>query len=641
MKTWKRPEKLSTTTWANNHRVLSTEETARPGKYSDELTPWVRGMQDALDDPEVWKVVCMKSAQVAWTTVLNNWIGRNIHSDPSPIVGMFSKEASAKEYREEKLRPMCEATKVLSDLIDVSSSRKAGNRWSFMRYPGGFLKLVGSNSPSNVKSTPAPRVFVEEPDDSADNVGKQGDAIKLLEERTKTYPDRKVVFGGTPSVKGLSNIESAYVASDQRKFFVPCHDCGESHVLHWDNVTWSTDDSQSHEVYGKALPDTAVYACPLCGSLWDDYQRVENVRKAEWIATAKSNGVAGFYINELYSPWKASKLPRLVERYLEATRLLDLGEDTEMIVFVNSCLGLPYEFQGERLDLDLLKEKALDYEELTVPNGGLILTAGIDVQHDRLAIIIRAWGRGEESWLVYWGEIYGNTVDKVDPVWAELEQIIFKQYQTAGGSALRITACSIDSSDGVTSDAVYTFVRKNSKKMQNLMAIKGSSNDYGDREIFSRPKQSVDSRGYRNTKASKYGLRPFMVGTHKAKDLIHGRLNLDGIGPGRMHWYKSARADYLDQMTGEVKAPHRSMRGKRIWQKKSGCAVEAWDCEVYALHASRARKVHLLKDRDWAEIEGRLSQVDLFSQPAEIAQQVNTVSRDKPRKRQISKGVQL
>ncbi|RLA21870.1 MAG: phage terminase large subunit family protein [Gammaproteobacteria bacterium] len=617
MKAWRRPAKVSTTEWANKHRVLSAEETARPGRYSDELTPWVRGMQDALDDPEIWKVVCMKSAQVAWTTVLNNWIGRTMHSDPSPVVGMFSKEASAKEYREEKLRPMCEATRVLSDLIDVSSSRKAGNRWSFMRYPGGFLKLVGSNSPSNVKSTPAPRVFVEEPDDSADNVGKQGDAIKLLEERTKTYSDRKVVFGGTPSVKGLSNIESSYLASDQRKFFVPCHDCGESHVLHWDNVSWTEEQSQSHEVYGKAVPSTAVYVCPCCGSLWDDYQRVDNVRKAEWVATAKSNGVAGFYINELYSPWKASRMPRLVERYLEATRLQEMGEETEMIVFVNSCLGLPYEFRGERLDTESLKEKALDYEELIIPAGGIVLTAGIDIQHDRIAIIIRAWGRGEESWLIYWGEIYGNTIDKSDPVWGELLTIISRTYAMESGGVLRLSATSVDSSDGVTSDAVYSFVRSHSKKMPNLMAIKGSSNDYGAREIFSRPKASIDSRGKRNTKAAKYGLRPFIVGTHKAKDLIHGRMNLEGNGPGRMHWYKSVRPDYLDQMTGEVKAPHRSMRGKRVWQQKSGAAVEAWDCEVYALHAARSARVHLLSDKEWDAIEARVNQVDLFTDQAD------------------------
>jgi phage terminase large subunit GpA-like protein len=63
-----------------------------------------------------------------------------------------------------------------------------------------------------------------------------------------------------------------------------------------------------------------------------------------------------------------------------------------------------------------------------------------------------------------------------------------------------------------------------------------------------------------------------------------------------MHTYQGVRTDYWNQITGEVKAPHRSIRGKRIWQKKSGAQVEALDGEVYALHAARAAKVHLMRE---------------------------------------------
>ena len=123
-------------------------------------------------------------------------------------------------------------------------------------------------------------------------------------------------------------------------------------------------------------------------------------------------------------------------------------------------------------------------------------------------------------------------------------------------------------------------------KINHLMAGKGSSNDYGNREIFAKPKESIDTKGQANTKAAKYGLRPYIVGTHKAKDLIHARLRLIGTGAGRMHISKDVRADYFNQITAEVKAPHRSMRGKRIWQKRAGAANEALDCGTYALHAA-------------------------------------------------------
>ena len=609
------PPKLGITAWANRYRYLSSEAADLSGKYSTDLTPWIPGMHAALDDPSIWKVVCMKSAQIAWTDgVINNWLGRIIDVDPSPVIGLFAKTDAAREYGVEKFKPMVEATPRLAAKVDVRTTRKDGNRALFKKFPGGFLKLVGSNSPSNVKSTPAPRVFVEEPDDASINVGKQGDSIKLLEERTKTYARRKVVFGGTPSVKGLSTIEAAYLTGDQRRFHVPCPECHESHVLEWENVKWHIDPSANHPVYGKSRPETAVYACPHCDAAWDDAAKNRAVRAGQWIASSECRGVASFSINELYSPFPGSRLERLVERYLEAQAKLEQGDDTDMIVFVNSACGLPYEYQSDAPDLDALMERAEDYAEHTVPAGGLILTAGVDVQHDRLAIIIRAWGGDEESWLVYWGEIYGNTVDKADPVWSGLEKLLFEPRRHASGALLTVAVVSIDSGDGTTSEAVYQFVRAQMRKGRHVMATKGPSTDFGQLEIFSKPKASIDTKGQRNTKAAAFGLRVYPVGTNKAKDLLSGRMKLVGSGAGRIHWYREVRADYWQQITSEIKAPHRSLRGKRVWQKRAGRANEAWDCEVLALHAARARKVHLLKPDQWVALDRALAQAPLFAE---------------------------
>lgn len=605
------PSKISTTEWANRHRYLAAESADLSGKYRADLTPWIPGIHDALDDPRIWKVVCMKASQVAWTDgVINNWLGRIIDIDPSPVIGLFAKSDAAREYGVEKFAPMVTATPRLSEKVDVRTSRKDGNRALFKKFPGGFLKLVGSNSPSNVKATPSPRVFVEEPDDASVNVGKQGDSIKLLEERTKTYSRRKVVFGGTPSVKGISTIEDAYLTGDQRRFHIPCPECHESHVLAWDNVKWHLDPDTSHPVYGHSRPETAVYACPHCGAAWDDTAKNRAVRDGTWIAERACRGVASFYVNELYSPFPGSRLERLVERFLEAQHKLDQGDDTDMIVFVNSCLGMPYEYQSDAPAADALQDRAEDYPENTVPAGGLILTAGVDVQHNRIAIIVRAWGRDEESWLVYWGEIFGNPIDKNDPVWQDLDQVLFRPRPHSSGAPLTVSAASVDSGDGTTAEAVYQYVRTRTHK--GVMAVKGDSHDYGQREIFTKPASPMDTRGPRNTKAAQHGLRTYRVGTHKAKDLIAGRLKLTGSGAGRLHWHQDVRADYWKQLTGEVKAPHRSMRNKRVWQRKAGQAVEALDCEVYCLHAARARKVHLMKPAQWDALERQLAQTPLF-----------------------------
>jgi len=598
-------------------------------------TPWVRGMQAALDDLETWKVVNMKASQTAWTDgVIVNYILKRIDLDPCGIIAMFAKESAADEFVEEKFAPAVNATPRMAGKIEVNTTRKAGNKKLFKKYPGGFLKLVGSNSPSSVKSTSAPVSIVEEPDDANTNVKGQGDTIKLLEDRSKTYADRLVIYGGTPTIEGLSAIQDAYKSSDQRMYFIPCHACGESHVLDWTNVKWDDDPTITHEVYGHARPETAFYVCPACGVIWDDDQKNANVQAAEsidgagWIATVEFRGIAGFgYISELYAPFDASRFKYLVERYLEAENKEKQGDDTDMIAFVNTCLGKPYEYKNDNLNAEGLETRAEDYEEMLVQQGGLVVTAGVDVQHDRFAIILRAWGRGEESWLVYWGEIFGVVTDKKDPVWTELERLLFMTpIPHVDGFNLNVSALSIDTSDGTTSDMVYDWVRRMKRKYARIKTIpvKGSS-DQADKEIFSTPRISVDHRT--PTKASRYGLRIFMVGTNKAKDLFTGRLQLTGAGPGRVHFYKSVRADYYAQITSEVKAPSRRLRGRMVWQKKSGVRNEAFDCENYTLHAARHERVHLMTPAQWDDLEHRLKQEDLFSQ-ASVAESDTDMSDD-------------
>ena len=604
-KSLKPPERITTTEWAKRHRRLSPKAAAQPGVYDPSITPWVVGMHQALDDPKVTKIVAMKSAQVAWTDgVLLNYIGKRIDCDPAPIIVMFAKDEAAIQFNDEKFMPMVEVSPRLASKIPVQKKRDRDNRQQYKGFVGGFLKFVGSNSPASVKSTPAPIVAVEEPDDCNENVRDQGDTITLLEERTKTFARRKVIFGGTPTVEGISRVEATYRQSDQRKFFVPCNECGESHVLAWENVQWIKDEEQKHDVYGQSKPETAMYFCPHCGTGWDDRQKKINVAQGEWRATAAFYGVAGFYINELYSPFPGSQLQKLVEKYLVAQQALARGDDTKMRSFRNNTEGLPYAYKSELPAPDVLAARAEDYEEFTVPYGGLLLTMGVDVQHDRLAVIIRAWGRGEESWLVFWGELYGNPMLRSDPVWDDLDALRERDYIHASGNDMKIQVCCVDSGDGQTADAVYAYVRDN---RTNTLATKGASS--AEAEIYSKPRESVDVD--RKHKAAKYGVKPYLVGVTRGKDLLlgadakGGRVKLEGNGPGVMHFYKSVRADYWDQLLSEIKVPSRLNQYKRVWQKAAGKRNEALDAEILALHGARHCRVHLTKDSGWSALESR------------------------------------
>lgn len=634
-KQWQPPEPISTIEFNERYRTLSREEApSNPGPFDTMNVPWVRGPMDALDDSGTWKVVCMKCSQWAWTSgVVIGYLMKRIKVEPCNASIMFSKERDFDGFIDEKLGPAVLNTEQVRGLVDVSTTRKAGNKKDFRKFPGGFVKLVTSNSPSSGKSSTIELAIVEEPDDANTNVKGQGDSIKNFENRTKQVDDRKVIYGGTPTTDGVSAIQDAYEESDKRKLFVPCHDCGQSHVLSWDNVHWDKDSDIVHEVYGRARPETAWYSCPHCGSIWDDDQRFENVKAsvttpgAGWIATAEFRGIAGFgYVSELYMGNHNSRLEHQVERRLEALRKKEQGEIDDWVSFVNNCMGLPFKYENDNADAETLEARAEDYPEKLVPDGGLIITIGIDVQDDRFAVGVRAWGVGEESWLVYWGELFGNAVtDLSDHVWIELEQICFGTFKHVGGFDLFASAISIDSSDGGTNDMVYSWVRRMNKKYTRVqvMAIKGSS-DLTDKEIFTTPGKSIDQKT--PTKASRYGLKVFIVGTQKSKDLFYRRLQLTGNGPGRIHFYRSVRNDYFKQLCSEIKAPSNKNRRRMVWQKLSGARREAPDTERYALHAARAIKVHLKTPEQWEGLRFELQQEDLFSTPAVSQETQNSES---------------
>lgn len=622
------PPKLSITSWATQFRVLSEEESALKGRFSWEVSPGLKGIADAASLPGTRKIAVQKSAQVGYTAgIVCNVIGYHVHYRPSVIVAAFPRSMAAKDFASEKLDPMIMSTPVLSKRIALKS-RAQGNSMLRKRFPGGLIKLVGTNSPSDVKSTSARLVVVEEPDDASSNVKGQGNSLKLLEERAKTYNDHLILIGGTPTAKDASAIEDEMKKSDKRYFHVPCHSCGEAHVLAWENVTIpkAPEETAPRDVYGVQRWEDAFYTCPHCATVWTDDDRITNLRRAEaagagWIATADSS-VPGFYLNELMSTFDGSRVPVLARKYLEAKDNMDKGDVNDMIAFYNSTLGLTWEYKGELPEEDELRARADKYSEMTCPAGAVEALMTVDVQHDRVAVTVWVFGRGEEMWLAFWGEFYGRTVVEHAGAWIELEQFMARGILHASGAGLGIRVVGIDSGDGQTSDAVYAFCRKHNRHDRPVLALKGASDNVGKVEIWTPPK-AIDPN-HRATKASRAGVMIHLVGTAKAKDLIlgwseqGGRIRLEGDGPGRMHWYEGVRDDFYEQILGEIKIPSRNNPSKRVWKERKDRAHEVLDCTVYALYLYRHLKLHLRKPIQWDIAERRLRQAELlpFETPA-------------------------
>ena len=399
---------LPTAEWIEKNLRLPAECCDNPGDFEFYYVPHMYGICAAFDDDEVTDVYCQKAAQIAWTTILIGYIMRRIDQMPSVIIGLFSAADEGKNFSQEKLRHYVESCDALNKKMDVSTTRRTGNSLMHREFPGGYLKLVGSQSVRSVKSTSAPFVFVEEPDDASENVQGQGDSVTLLWERTKGFRRKKRVLGGTPSIKNFSRVEERMKLSDQCVLPVTCHGCGDTHVLSFENVTWLQADegSEAHQIFGMELPESAAYSCPHCGEIWSDSRRQSNIRNTVeaamaagdkfcgWVPTRETNGkIKGFSnLSELYSCIPGSSLAQLVEKHLVAEYYAARGDETKKIAFVNNQLGMPYEYQDGRPDSDYFREIAAEdpdsqHNEFFCPRDGLLVTIGIDVQHDRVAAI--------------------------------------------------------------------------------------------------------------------------------------------------------------------------------------------------------------------------------------------------------------
>ena len=125
-------------------------------------------------------------------------------------------------------------------------------------FPGGFIAMAGANSAAFPGIRPVRVVLQDKVDRYPASAGKEGDPSDLADKRCVTFWNRKKVKTSTPTIKGISRIEKAYMESDQRRYWVPCPHCGKYQVLEWEQVKWP---KEGEGVKKKHKPKEAYYEC--------------------------------------------------------------------------------------------------------------------------------------------------------------------------------------------------------------------------------------------------------------------------------------------------------------------------------------------------------------------------------------------
>lgn len=545
----KPPPKLSVSQWADRYRQLSSESSAEAGKWSTSRAEYQRGMMDAVSDPKIETIVLMTAAQIGKTELINNVVGYHIHQDPAPMLVVQPTLDMAQTWSKDRLAPAVRDTPVLANKIKDPRSRDSGNTTLHKIFPGGHVTACGANSPSSLASRPCRMILCDEVDRYPPSAGTEGDPVSLAKKRSSTFWNRKLILVSTPTERNNSRIEQSYAESDQRKYFVSCPDCEEEQVLRWANVQWEQDK-----------PATATYVCEHCGSCWSDAKRYRAIRYGKWKATSEGDGkTAGFHLSGLYSPW--TPLEDSVRDFLASKR-----DPMRLKTWVNTFLGETWEDQGEQVDDHDLMQRAEDWGG-ELPDDVLLLTAGVDVQDDRLELEVVGWGRGEESWSIDYQTIYGDpsTAD----LWMQLDQTLQQKFVHPTHGEMVIRSACVDSGGHYTQQ-VYNYCR--ARAGRKVFAIKGVGGE--GKPIAGRP-----------TKNNIGKINLFPVGTDTAKELIYSRLKIVEEGEGYCHFPVGRHEEYYRMLTAEKKVTkYFKGRPKREWVKIR-TRNEALDCRVYATAA--------------------------------------------------------
>lgn len=549
------PPDLSLSEWADAYAVLSPESAAEPGRWR--TLPYQKGLMDAFTDPKVERVTFMKSARVGYTKCLNWVIAYHMHQDPCSILCVQPTIDDAQGYSKDEIAPMVRDVPVLQGLVS-EGYRDSSNTILKKLFPGGALNLVGANSARGFRRLTCRVVLFDEVDGYPPTAGDEGDQIALGIRRSDTFWNRKIGIGSTPTISGLSRVERSFFASDMRRYYVPCPHCHEYQFLKWAQMKWPEND-----------PARAYYVCEKCQQPIDHQQKRWMVERGEWRAEAPFNGHAGFHLWAAYSYSPNATWGQLAQEWMSAQT------DREALkTFVNTVLGEPWTEKGETVAHAALFDRRETYKA-AVPNGS-VLTAGVDVQDDRLEVDLVAWGEGEESWSIDYFRLYGDPARA--ELWDELRRRLSTTWLRQDGVQLDCRCVCIDSGGHFT-DEVYAFSRKHGQRW--AVPVKGSSE--AGKPVATFPRTLNSKRVYLTH-----------IGTDTAKELIYRRLKQDEPGPGFVHFPNTPAFDseYFQQLTAEkAVTKYRNGRPYVQWEKIRP-RNEALDCRVYALAAIRILQQH-------------------------------------------------
>lgn len=573
-------------------------------KYRNDRAPYmVRPMMCLSPQSMIQEVRLMWAAQSAKTTVGELATMYYIQEVPSEILYVSSNAATARKWLDKRITPrVIHAGIEFRSQTDNKASRRSGDTMYSKEFDGGNLDAASALSPASLASETKRIVNADETDRWKTTLGEEGLTWDIMHARTQAWRDQKKILAtSTPTISGISIIESLWEEGTQEEYLVPCPHCGHEQELyldtgngkglHWKNTDRGVD---WHSV---------VYLCEKCGKAISENKKHAMLNDGRWEKRAipKNEYIVSFHINAIYSPFK--QWGEIAEQYNDT-----IGNAAKKQTFTNLVLGLPYIETGARPKVENVLELRGGYTRGTVPDDVVWMTAGIDVQRGsaedsnnppRLEMEILGHGPGYRTWSVDYKVFRGSTEDPNDGAWASLREYFAETglvFTKRDGRKVPVSTVFIDSGDGERMDAVYHFCEPYpavypSKGFSALKRQKAKGEKADERT-------AGDFKRYRYVKLSDSNML-YEISTNYYKGQVYSNLKIRRRDeyPQRAGFCEFPR-DYPQRYFEMLTAEEKRADGSFYAGRRRNEALDCFDAETEVLTSQGWKAFHNLNGRE-------------------------------------------
>lgn len=600
------PEQISTTQCAATYRYLRNAEGGER-LWDPGLTPYVVGIQDALDNPKVAMVAVSGPGRSGKTTAFENHLFKRLKFGPLTDALFYMPPAALDEYLDNTVAPLFD---LHPDVAAKVGTGRSDNKRDFKKIAGKFINWLPAQ-PGKIVAKQAPLIGADEIDIMTKKL--RSNIVQQIRIRQRVFGSLSKGYVASHCDAGWNDgIGAIWLESNRGEWWWACPDCA-----HWSSPCPKAEhrmvlsiDMPKHLSGDDLMKHVANHAgmiCPHCGSLIDNSHKKEMNAGGIWlfdgqeidVATGKVTGapreteVWGFWIHGTMSPFvtweklaqevaaaiafyrRTLKRDRLKEVTAKALGEVDQGEGGGAQDF--GALKKRAETAGEEAD----QEALLGY----VPSWARFLTATVDVGGAKFDVLVKAWGADSESKIVDRFTLVDFDGRKLSPGqrqadWMVIrDKVMLREYPIANrpGWVMPVASTGIDAAGvpGVTHKA-REFARQMKlaggpcygANAYRLRLFQGSSRATSP-ELGKGREINVDDKGRPLVPA----VTEYTLGVHKLKELTVERLGVEAPGPGYVHLPRDMEHGHIQELTNEV-----LVDGK--WERRG--ANETFDLMGYA-----------------------------------------------------------